>query len=185
MLIDHLPLLGGAPTYGSLEHAMADTFSLHKLHGSLDWWWTPGDVSGATISRSPLVGGFGSLSDEREDEEDRKHRQPGRSPYIVPPTASKSSYFLNPQARELWARSAKALSEATALTIFGYSAPVTDVVMAEMIRESTNPDCPVTVVTLDEDGVRTRLRGLGISDERVANVFADAADGPAEFVNDF
>ena len=60
MLILHQPPYGGPPpTYGAMEGFMVDTFRLLKLHGSLDWWWTPEDETGATLSRSPLVGGFG------------------------------------------------------------------------------------------------------------------------------
>lgn len=32
----------------------ADTFRLLKLHGSLNWYWSPGDQTGATVARRAL-----------------------------------------------------------------------------------------------------------------------------------
>jgi hypothetical protein len=185
MLVDHLPPIAGPSTYGALAGTMVDTFKLLKLHGSLDWWWAPGDKTGATIARSPLVGGFGSLSGERESEVDRRRRQPGRVPFIVPPTASKSSYYQNPLTRELWARSVQALAKADRLTLFGYSVPTTDLVLAEMLRESLNPNCRITIVTLDETGVRSRLGDLGIREDRIDTVYTHEVLGPATFTDEF
>lgn len=45
----------------------ADTFRLLKLHGSLNWYWSPGDQTGATVARRALPGTFGKPERYTED----------------------------------------------------------------------------------------------------------------------
>src|SRR6266568_3205067 len=55
----------------------------------LNGYWVPGDASGATIHRWDL---FGSWGQPEPVDQDRLRRElPGRSPFIVPPTAAKSA----------------------------------------------------------------------------------------------
>jgi len=186
MLLLHQPPYGGPPpTYGALQGSMVNTFRLLKIHGSLDWWWAPDDDSGATLSRSPLVGGFGALCNESESEFAHLMRQPGRVPFIVPPTATKSRFYRNPLIRSLFMEAAKALKSADRLTIFGYSVPQTDLVVAEVLRERLSDSCAVTVVNPDVEGTVERLARLGVRGDRVDRSYADPVVGAREFVADF
>ena len=122
-------------TYGEIEQsAQWSTFALLKLHGSLNWFWTPGDAAGATIVRGELQGQFGNAKPFTEAE--RQRWFPGREPLLVPPAAAKSSYYANPIAREIWRRAYDALSTAERVTFVGYSLPVTDFAMSGMLSES-------------------------------------------------
>jgi len=57
-------------------------------------------------------------------------------PFIVPPTATKSSYLTNLVVRKIWARARAALAKAKRLIVIGYSIPPEDQVAAGMIVEA-------------------------------------------------
>ncbi len=125
----------------------------------------PNDISGSTLNRedgSPTFGDPAGMSDET-----RRQALPGRERFIVPPLSAKAGYYRNPLVRELWQRADQALLAATRISILGYSVPVTDFVMASMLRGAVGRDIPVDVVDLTGDEVRTRLVTLGATDERV------------------
>ena len=77
-----------------------ETFRLLKLHGSLDWWGVPEDWTGATLCRAECAGAFGAPNQMTDIE--RRRILPGREPFIVPPSATKSTYYQNPVVKELW-----------------------------------------------------------------------------------
>ena len=91
-------ILGDLPPYppqpGRLGGRLVKTLQLLKLHGSLDWRWSPGDESGATLNRLDLTGEWEHPG--HPDIEEIARRLPGREPFIVPPTAVKSPYYTNP-----------------------------------------------------------------------------------------
>jgi hypothetical protein len=155
-IIDELPAL---PTNYSTVGG-GRTFHLLKLHGSTYSYWAPGDVSGATISRwSPPPDN--SAAEAHEDA--RQRAMPGRSPFLVPPAAAKSSYYDNPMMRELWHRAAKALAAADHVFVMGYSLPVTDPVVSTIFAQYLgNRDLTLTVADLSPQPIYRRLEALGI-----------------------
>jgi hypothetical protein len=137
------------------------TFRLAKLHGSLDTFWVPSDRSGATINRQPL-GRWGNPI--QLDELSRSRYFPGRSPFIVPPAAAKSTFYDNPISRELWQTAAEALRIADQVAIVGYSLPLTDLVTSGMLAETLGDrEVEVDVVNCDPRDVVNRLRFLGVN----------------------
>ena len=153
-----------APPGGMFGVEQRRTFRLLKLHGSLNWWWSPGDTVGATINRW-AVGAFGDPDDKYEEE--RRRRLPGRSRFIVPPTATKSSYYTNPFTKELWRRAAEGIAGSSHVYLVGYSLPATDIVASGMLSNSLPEDVPVTVVNPEGDAVIEQLVHLGISRDRL------------------
>lgn len=137
-----------------------ETFQLLKMHGSLNWYWTPGDVSGATVLRADLPGLFGEPSPLTTKE--RQRWFPGREPLIVPPAALKSSYYSNPITREIWKRAFEALSAADRVVFLGYSLPTTDLSMSGLISEalSGRPSATVEVVDLRPETIVERVTSL-------------------------
>lgn len=136
------------------------TFRLLKLHGSLDWWWVPGDPTGSTLNRQHQLGTFGfpvAVSDEQ-----RQDNLPGREPFIVPPMATKSAYYRNPVTRQLWQDAAAALATADRIALIGYSLPVTDLVTAGMLESALRDrKVAVDVVNTTPVPVSQRLAALG------------------------
>jgi hypothetical protein len=176
-------ILGDLPPYppqpGRLAGRLVKTFQLLKLHGSLDWRWSPGDESGATLNRLDLTGRWehpGQL-----DFEEIARRLPGREPFIVPPTAIKSPYYTNPITRELWSRSAEALDATKVVILMGYSMPITDLVFTAMLRENVHAEQTTAgrqqfiVVDLNPELVKNNLFKLGYEQNHIAAEFGGDA----------
>lgn len=164
----------------------ADTLHLLKLHGSLNWYWTAGDVTGTSVARRALPGMFGAPADYTED--DRRRELPGRVPFVVPPSASKSSFYRNPFLRDVWRQAREALEGARHVVIIGYSLPLTDLTVVDMLRTSlTQSNSLITIVDPAAVQVAGRLFQLGISTERIRAV--DGPEGPegpiGPFVHDW
>lgn len=157
-IINGLPSLVG----GSISSAdYIESFRLLKLHGSIDSHWHSGDNTGATISRWESLGSWGNP--EALDVRRRQRELPGRTPFIVPPAASKSAFYNNPLTRQLWQTAAAALAEAEKVTLVGYSLPPADLVTSGMLAERlTQATTTVEVVNPFPDAVIERLETLGI-----------------------
>jgi len=108
--------------------------------------------------RVPRGGAGGDDSDP-----ERRRALPGRVPFVVPPTATKSAYLANLVIRELWRRAQEALGHATRVIIVGYSVPLEDHVAAGLLAD-TLADRDVEVVIADPcaEQVASRLRELGV-----------------------
>lgn len=172
------------PQPGRLAGPLAKTFELLKLHGSLDWRWSPGDESGATLNRLDLTGKWEHPGLPDADEIAR--RLPGREPFIVPPTAIKSPYYTNPITRELWNRAAAALDATKVVVLIGYSLPITDLVFTAMLRENVHAEVKGVgrhqsiVVDLRPELVKDNLFKLGYEQVHIAAEF-----GGENCVSDF
>jgi hypothetical protein len=158
-----------------------ETLRLLKLHGSLNWYWRPGDSSGVSVARRDLPGWFGEP--RPYDEEQRRRTLPGRTPFVVPPTASKSEYYANPLTREMWRQAAQRLHDARRVVFMGYSMPLTDVTFVNLFRDSVvNKDNSPDVVIADYSPapVLDRLTALGVGPDRIS--VAPAGPGAIESV---
>jgi hypothetical protein len=153
-VLNYLPEGKGGQSLGELDGNVPPqpTFRLWKLHGSLNWWWTPGDASGATVRRVRLPGVFGAAEPVGSDE--AHWSAPGRERFIVPPAALKSGYYGNPVTREIWQQAYAALRGASRLTLMGYSLPQTDLSTSGMIAEAlaSGTTKQLNIVDLAEGG---------------------------------
>lgn len=142
------------------------TLRLLKLHGSLNWYWVPGDYSGATLHHW-----------EHDDEDGRARYLPGREPFLVPPAATKSAFFRNPIVAETWKRAAASLRATSELNLVGYSLPITDLVAAGMVTDTIGRDgVAVTVVNpYPAQVVEAVQRLTGLPSRTVASVEEFAA----------
>lgn len=136
------------------------SFRLWKVHGSTNWFWTPGDVSGASAMRTPLPGLFGAP--ETPDAEESHWRAPGRERLLVPPSSLKAAYYANPVSREAWARGFDGLARADVVTLMGYSLPPSDLTTAGMLTEAMTAGHirEVRVVDLAPEPIADRIRAL-------------------------
>lgn len=176
LIEDQPPLPPGSVRLGVQR---VPTLQLLKLHGSVNWYWTPGDISGSTLNRSPDIGSFGCP--RAYDEDAREHELPGRVPFIIPPTAIKSSYYGLPLTKELWNRAHRSLHDATHITAIGYSFPATDLTTLGLLRSALRPDHIVQVVNPDADRVAERLTAAGIR----AEASFSGENAVARFVDDW
>ncbi|GAA5210617.1 hypothetical protein [Microbacterium kyungheense] len=134
------------------------SFDLLKLHGSINWYWVPGDDSSATLERVPLFDG------EREEERNFAPARwlPGKEPYIVPPVALKSAFYGGPITSHLWQSASHAIGEAAEIVLMGYSVPTTDLTTLGLLRESLSrrSHIRITVCDLYPDTVVQRVRNV-------------------------
>ena len=166
-LVKNMPPLrqvaGGGLRFGPQP---AESFRYLKLHGSIDTFWTPGDISGASIGRWAVGGTWGAP--RITSEEERRQLLPGTEPYIVPPAAAKSAFYANPLARELWQTAARALTDATRVTLVGYSLPMTDLVTSGMLGDALAAGgASVTIVNPGAADVADRVEALGVDPGRI------------------
>ncbi|EQD53135.1 hypothetical protein B1B_10413, partial [mine drainage metagenome] len=138
------------------------TFRLLKLHGSLDWWIAPLDVSGVSLVRNRLT--YDRWDKPSFSDDERSQLVPGRDVFLVPPTSSKSTYYQNLVTRELWRSSYDALCVSTNVALVGYSLPAADVVFTGMLESSLRgTGTHVDVVNLDAAAIGARLKKLGMT----------------------
>lgn len=139
------------------------TFRLLKLHGSLSWYWVPGDPTGSTLQRWLLPGLFGSP--EETGTSSPRVGPPGLEPFIVPPAALKSQYLRNPVVREIWRRAYQALTSATRVAIIGYSMTPGDTSFGGMVADALGArDVKVEVVNVEPGPVWEHLGRLGVAE---------------------
>jgi hypothetical protein len=158
ILLDQPPAVAGP--HGL---ALADSFRLLKLHGSIDWWQAPNDTSGATLNRWGNVSPFGPIHLSLPVTAQGK-LLPGRERFIVPPLAIKSPYYTAPLVHQLWRDAYAALSQARRLTLIGYSLPIADLVAAGMLESAMTAwkgDVSVEVVDKSPEPVLERLAAIG------------------------
>jgi len=163
-------LTGGIPAWppgpsrfgGTQRHTMR----LLKLHGSLNWYWSPGDATGATIAKRDLPGAFPAPL--AYEEHDRERELPGRVPFVVPPTAAKSLFYSTPLLHEIWSQAYTRLQSAKRVFLLGYSLPLTDLTTSSMFRDALQDTSSVVVIAdLDASGVAQRVESLGIVADRI------------------
>lgn len=149
------------------------TFRLLKVHGSTNWYWRSGDHSGATTACWLLPGTMNPDEAVPDEASARQRALPGRVPLIVPPSATKSTYYHTPLLTQLWQDARKALSGASIrVGLLGYSIPPTDLVTSGMLRETLverpDPDSVIVdVVNPRPLPVKRNLRLLGLDRDRI------------------
>jgi hypothetical protein len=119
-----------------------------------------------TLQRWKSPGRFGWP--EADDEDLRSRALPGREPFIVPPSAAKSSYYANLVTRELWSQAFSALRETKRIIMIGYSLPIADMTIGGMIGDAAaNRDVSFEVINPDPGPVCERLAALGVDRSKV------------------
>jgi hypothetical protein len=145
------------PSPGMFGPTMTPSFRLLKLHGSVDTYWVPGDLAGATILRvtdSVWVPGGGMSNPNLNI----ARLAPGRVPFVVPPASAKSAFFANPITRQLWRTAAQGLAMCDRIVVIGYSVPPTDIVASAMLVDAQRiNDACIDVVNPDPDPVIQHL----------------------------
>lgn len=113
-------------------------FTLLKLHGSINWYYSGFDsphgdtvyASGNLLWRPTPINAVGSEIEAAELTD--------KSPLIVPPTAVKNRFYGNDLLRAQWRMAAQALKESDQIDAIGYSFPESDLLVRSLI--STNFD---------------------------------------------
>jgi hypothetical protein len=151
----------------------AKSLRLLKLHGSLSWYWVPGDPTGATLQRWRLPRSFGYEYRQEAIDEERGTALPSGEPFIVAPAALKAEQLRNPVIREIWRRAAQALRKAGRVVLIGYSVQPADRAFGGLLQESlAEGGVSIEVVNPDAAEVVKRLGRLGIDGDAVRECLA-------------
>ena len=128
------------------------TFTLYKLHGSTNWYY-----SGAAESTGEVIyyTDFGPWGEDYSEEQHQRDAVSDKVPLIVPPTTEKVRFFQHESLKRVWTRAVISLSEAKTIFVIGYSLPMTDLAVRLFLHEGSrgngekkdlyivNPDCHI------------------------------------------
>lgn len=158
------------PTQWDSFRSIEQTFRVLKLHGSIHWYWQPGDASGATVA-SWVPQGIDSADPTHPEERAAIHRWlPNRVPLIVPPTAGKNAFYRIPLLTQLWQDARKAmLAPNLRISLLGYSIPPTDLVTTGLLKEvlGGRSDIALDVVNPRPRQVSKNIRALGVAGRHI------------------
>ena len=125
-----------------------ETFTLLKLHGSMNWFYSGRpEFYGETILYEdvPPLG-----SDFQVAEEKRRERTRDKDTLIIPPVTEKTTYFRNETVRRLWHEAAEGLKSAHRIFVIGYSLPTSDLGMRLFLATiRQNPTAKIFMVDVD------------------------------------
>ncbi len=147
-----------------------ETFALHKLHGSLSWYFPGSHARGQPILD---IGFYPYWGPPITNTEYLISRVPGMVPFITPPTFTKDGYFDHELIRALWMGAASALTVARRVFVMGYSLPEGDTTMRLLLSSAIQSGAGVVVVDPDAEVAERVQKAIP-----QAEVSAVVSDGP-------
>ncbi len=126
-----------------------DSFTLFKLHGSTNWYYSGASEStGEVIYYSAIKGWVANSSKES----DSKLAVRDKVPLIVPPTTEKVGFFQHESLKRIWTQALSSLRAATRLFIIGYSLPMTDLAVRLFLHDGALvSDCKKELYIVNRD----------------------------------
>jgi len=109
-----------------------ETFSLFKLHGSINWYYSGAPDSTGEIIYYTNVEEWGT---DNGKENEWREAVNDKVPLIVPPTTEKVRFFQHETLKRIWTRAVMAIGNAERLFVCGYSLPVTDFAVRLFLHE--------------------------------------------------
>lgn len=120
--------------------------ALLKLHGSLNWYWSGLDAGPSDpVFDAGMTGGWSPGGLASRLGQDVTDLVADKVPLVVPPTATKSSYYRNDLLRGQWRLAAEALRKADELVVVGYSLPPSDLTVRNLLQTNFRPGRIVAV----------------------------------------
>ena len=115
-----------------LSEGAVDSFTLFKLHGSTNWYYSGASESTGEVIYYSAIKGWG---DDPSAERNSKQAVSDKTPLIVPPTTEKVGFFQHESLKRIWTQALSSLREATRLFIIGYSLPMTDLAVRLFLHD--------------------------------------------------
>ena len=149
------------PQQGGWSEETMTSFSLHKLHGSTNWFGRSGSSDMLSIVRFDLlVPEWGA--EERPLSRAMSALRDSMQVMLLPPVADKSELCRNATMAVIWQRALDALKRANRLIVFGYSVPPTDASILALLATGVRRDVRVTIVDPSPHDVAGPLEALGL-----------------------
>ncbi len=141
--------------WGMLAGDRRTSFSLLKVHGSLNWWYSgPESPPGDTVYATNMQPRWGQDPDEDED-----IAVIDKVRLVVPPTLQKESFYENSILRSQWQMARERLIDADRIILMGYSLPPTDL-SSRLLLSTSGADASIEVVDLAEKADRPVRRSV-------------------------
>lgn len=170
-----IPVTPASARLGHPGYARNDSFSLLKLHGSFDWWYS--GLNAQASDQIYWLDWHGTFGESLKSLSDPSILLPDKSPMMIPPVAAKSSFYENSLLAAQWVKAARALRNADELVLMGYSAPATDLTVTTLISTQFKGS---TIVPVNPDSaVLGRVRDLIGHRQGAVNVVEDFIDPSA------
>ena len=169
--------VGGRAGYGAWAPPERTAFTLLKLHGSANWYYSGRpDFYGEDILYADVPAfGDAAAGDER--------RHADKETLIIPPVTEKTTYFRNETVNRVWLEAADALGTADRVFVIGYSLPPSDLGMRlSMTTVRRDPPPPFSIVDVDPTVARRYQRVLRFD---VNASFIREKDAVPQFANDY
>ena len=148
-----------------------DSFTLFKLHGSTNWYYSGASESTGEVIYSSAIEGWVANSSR---ESDSKLAVSDKVPLIVPPTTEKVGFFQHESLKRIWSQALSSLRTAGKLFIIGYSLPMTDLAVRLFLHDGVrNGKKELYIVNPDRDLV-----------DHYTELLGNAFDIKDEFVGD-
>ena len=109
-----------------------DSFTLFKLHGSVNWYYSGASESTGEVLYYSSVYGWTSDFDKEVESESAVN---DKVPLIVPPTTEKSGFFQHESLRNMWTQAAQSIRSGIRIFVIGYSLPMTDLAVRLFLLE--------------------------------------------------
>ncbi|HIB65385.1 MAG TPA: hypothetical protein EYO33_09805 [Phycisphaerales bacterium] len=158
--------------------AVCCAMTVHKLHGSLNWYpriGSPHDLRPGLLVNRWRSGGVDTDRIPDLDFNERSRTLIDNAledrPFIVPPVNSKEGFYSRPILKLVWRAARKSLLDTQQVVFIGYSLPESDRSARLLFSESVPENASVFVVTRgsnpDEfENLKSRYRGLLESSKR-------------------
>ena len=173
----YLTFVGGRSGYAVGAPLPRSTFTLLKLHGSANWYYSGRpDFYGENILYAD-VPAFGDATAGDEG------RHADKETLIIPPVTEKTTYFTNETVNRVWLEAADALSTAERVFVIGYSLPPSDLGMRLFLATvRRDPPPPFYIVDIDPKVAPRYQKVLHLD---VKTSFIREEDAVAQFANDY
>jgi hypothetical protein len=132
-------------THHDLFREYIPTFTLSKLHGSINWYHY-----GRNSNQIFLESGY-----FREVQEVSKK---ALVPVIIPPVYDKTGFLNIAPIRWIWVRAREHLSKADRLFIIGYSLPESDLTVRLMLKNNINASTQIYVIDSNTDTSENKFK---------------------------
>ena len=171
----YLTFVGGRSGYAVGAPLRRGTFTLLKLHGSTNWYYSGRpDFYGENI----LYADVPAFGDPNFGDEGR---HADKQTLIIPPVTEKTTYFRNETVNRVWLEAADALNTAERIFVIGYSLPPSDLGMRLFLPTvRSDPPPPLYIVDI-EPKVAERYEGVPGLDVNTSFIRED--DAVAQFAN--
>ena len=173
----YLTFVGGRSGYAVGAPRPRSTFTLLKLHGSTNWYYSGRpDFYGENVLYAD-VPAFGDAAAGDQG------RYADKETLIIPPVTEKTTYFRNETVNRIWIEAALALGTADRVFVIGYSLPPSDLGMRlflATVRRDPQPSFHIIDIC---PKIAERYQEVLHSD--VDTSFIRQGDAVANFANDY